>query len=32
MKKIFYFAVLTIMLAACGQSQEQKADTLIKEI
>ncbi|MBR5037514.1 MAG: hypothetical protein IKX65_02200 [Prevotella sp.] len=30
-KKSFYFALLTLMLVACGQSKEQKAETLIKE-
>ena len=31
MKKIFYFALLAIVMVACGQSQEQKAEYLIKE-
>lgn len=32
MKKIFYFAFVTFVMAACGQSQEQKAEALIKDI
>lgn len=31
MKKIFYLALVTVVIAACGQSQEQKAEALIKE-
>ena len=31
MKKIFYLALLAIVMVACGQSQEQKAEYLIKE-
>lgn len=31
MKKIFYLPLVAIILAACGQSQEQKAEALIKE-
>lgn len=31
MKKFFYFAFSTLVLVACSQSQEQKAEVLIKE-
>ena len=31
MKKIFYLALVAIVMVACGQSQEQKAEALIKE-
>ena len=31
MKKIFYFAFIAVVMVACGQSQEQKAEALIKE-
>lgn len=31
MKKIFYLALVAIVMVACGQSQEQKAEYLIKE-
>ena len=31
MKKIFYLALVAIIMVACGQSQEQKAEALIKE-
>lgn len=31
MKKIFYLALIAIVMVACGQSQEQKAEYLIKE-
>ena len=31
MKKIFYLALVTVVIAACGQPQEQKAEALIKE-
>ena len=31
MKKYLYFAFLTLVLVACSQSQEQKAEVLIKE-
>ena len=31
MKKFFYLAFLTLVLVACSQSQEQKAEVLIKE-
>lgn len=31
MKKFFYLAFLTLVLVACSQSQEQKAEALIKE-
>ena len=31
MKKFFYLAFLTFVLVACSQSQEQKAEVLIKE-
>ena len=31
MKKIIYLALLAVIMIACGQSQEQKAETLIKE-
>ena len=31
MKKIFYLALVAIVMVACGQSQEQKAESLIKE-
>ena len=31
MKKIFYLALVAIIMVACGQSQEQKAEYLIKE-
>ena len=31
MKKIFYLALVVIVMVACGQSQEQKAEALIKE-
>lgn len=31
MKKIFYLALVAVVIAACGQSQEQKAEALIKE-
>lgn len=32
MKNIFYLALVAIVMVACGQSQEQKAESLIKEI
>ena len=31
MKKIFYLALVAVIMVACGQSQEQKAEVLIKE-
>lgn len=31
MKKIFYLALVAIVIVACKQSQEQKAEYLIKE-
>lgn len=31
MKKIFYLALVAVIIVACGQSQEQKAEALIKE-
>lgn len=31
MKKIFYLALIAVIMVACGQSQEQKAEALIKE-
>lgn len=31
MKKFFYLALVAIVVVACGQSQEQKAESLIKE-
>ena len=31
MKKFFYLAFLTLLVVACSQSQEQKAEVLIKE-
>lgn len=31
MKKIFYLALVAVIMVACGQSQEQKAEALIKE-
>ena len=31
MKRILYFALFAVILTACGQSQEQKAEALIKE-
>ena len=31
MKKIFYLAFVAVVMAACGQSKEQKAEALIKE-
>lgn len=31
MKKIFYLALVAIVMVACGQSQEQMAEALIKE-
>lgn len=31
MKKIFYLALVAVVMAACGQSQEQKAEALVKE-
>lgn len=31
MKKVFYFVLLSLVLVACSQSPEQKAETLIKE-
>jgi hypothetical protein len=31
MKKIIYFAIVAVIMVACGQSQEQKAEALIKE-
>lgn len=31
MKKMFYLALVGVLMAACGQSQEQKAEALIKE-
>lgn len=31
MKKIFYLALIAVVMVACGQSQEQKAEALIKE-
>lgn len=31
MKKILYWTFVAVVLIACGQSQEQKAETLIKE-
>ena len=31
MKKIFYMALVAIMMVACSQSKEQKAEALIKE-
>lgn len=31
MKKCFYLAVFSLMIAACGQTPEQKAESLIKE-
>lgn len=31
MKKFFYLAIVAAVLVACGQSQEQKAEVLIKE-
>ena len=31
MKKTIYFAIVAVIMVACGQSQEQKAEALIKE-
>lgn len=31
MKKFFYLALVAIVVVGCGQSQEQKAESLIKE-
>ncbi len=31
MKKLFYLALISAVMVACGQSQEQKAEALIKE-
>lgn len=31
MKKIFYLALVVVIMVACGKSQEQKAEALIKE-
>lgn len=31
MKKIIYFAIVAVIMVACGQSQDQKAEALIKE-
>ena len=31
MKKFFYLALVAIVVVACGQSQEQKAESLIQE-
>ena len=31
MKKFFYLAVVAVIIVSCSQSQEQKAETLIKE-
>jgi len=31
MKRVFYLALVAIVMVACGQSQEQKAEALIKE-
>lgn len=31
MNKIFYLALVAVVMVACGQSQEQKAEALIKE-
>lgn len=31
MKNIIYFAIVAVIMGACGQSQEQKAEALIKE-
>ena len=32
MKKLFYFVLVAIVMVACGLSQEQKAEALIKDI
>lgn len=31
MKKIIYFAIVAAIMVSCGQSQEQRAEALIKE-
>ena len=31
MRKIFYLALIAVIMVACSQSQEQKAEALIKE-